>query len=310
MCLLAVPLNVHLLDALEEKERSLADLSEAVGLPPASTMRSYLRTLSEWGVVERKQETAFPGSVRYELTSAGEELVQAGQILQRWLKTAPKGEIGIGSATAKSAIKALVDGWEAAIIRALAVRPCTLTELARALPKLSYPTLERRLTAMRRVGLVEGRRNGNGRGTPYAATPWLSAAVTPMIAATVWERRHAPTRTAPIGRLDVEAALLLALPMLRLPAETSGSCRLGVELRSGGEIRYAGVTAQVESGRAVAAVARLGGRPDASVTGTAAGWYRWVNGGDDDEVEIGGDSGFAQALGDGLREALVQGRRV
>src|SRR3954470_1092684 len=181
LSLLSVPLNVHLLWALEEDERSLADLSQAVGLPPASTMRAYLRTLGDWGVVDRKRESTFPGSVGYALTESGEKLVQVGQALQRWLKGAPNGEMALGSPAAKSAVKALVDGWEVAIVRALAARPCTLTELDRLIPRTSYPTLERRLTAMRKVGQIEGRRDGNGRGTPYGVTKWLRHAITPLI---------------------------------------------------------------------------------------------------------------------------------
>jgi len=308
LSLLSVPLNVHLLCALEEEERSLGDLSHAVGLPPASTMRAYLRTLGEWGLVDRRQETTFPGSVGYALTESGEKLVQVGQVLQDWLKDAPNGGMALGSPGAKSAVKALVDGWDAAIVRALAARPCTLTELGRLIPRISYPTLERRVTAMRKVGQIEGRRDGNGRGTPYRATGWLRRAVTPVIASAAWERRHSPSRTAPLGRLEIESALLLALPLLRLPTDLSGSCRIAVELRGGGEQRYAGATVAVEDGE-VRAGGRLGGDAEAWATGTAHDWYRWLNGGHE-EVEIGGDHRLPMALADAVREALVPGQRV
>jgi DNA-binding HxlR family transcriptional regulator len=308
LSLLAVPLNVHLLCALQEEERALADLSHTVGLPPASTLRAYLRTLGSWGLLERRQEGAFPGAVSYALTEAGEKLVQSGDVLQRWLKAAPKGAMALGSPAAKSAVKALVDGWNVAIVRALAARPCTLTELDRLIPQVSYPALERRLTAMRKIGLIEGRRNGNGRGTPYGATDWLRESVTPLIAATAWERRHALTKTAPIGRLDVEATFLLALPMLRLPSDLSGSCRLAVELRGQGDSRYAGATVTVTDGR-LSTSARLGGDTDAWVTGTPIDWFRWING-RHEEVEIGGDYRLVLAVADGLREALMAGQRV
>jgi len=306
--MLAVPLNVHLLCALQEEERALADLSQAVGLPPASTLRAYLRTLSEWGLVERRQEGAFPGSVSYALTEQGEKLVQTGDVLQRWLKAAPTGAMALGSPAAKSAVKALVDGWDVAIVRALAARPCTLTELDRLIPQVSYPSLERRLTAMRKVGLVEGQRNGNGRGTPYRAAAWLCESVAPLMAATAWERRHASAQTAAIGRLDVEAVFLLVPPLLRLPTDISGSCRVAVELRGEGANRYAGATVFLDHGGATA-TARLGGEADAWVTGTPLNWFRWING-RHEEVEIGGDLRLALALADALRDALVAGQRV
>jgi DNA-binding HxlR family transcriptional regulator len=218
--------------------------------------------------------------------------------------------MALGSPAAKSAVKALVDGWDAAVVRALAARSCTLTELARVIPQISYPALERRLTAMRRVGQVEARRSGNERGTPYGATTWLREAVAPLIAAAAWERRHAPSRTSPIGKLEVEAAFLLALPLLEMPAALSGSCRMAVELRDGTDLHYAGTTVAIEGGRMASAVARLGGEVDAWVSGTARGWFRWVNGGNDEEVEMGGDGDLATALADALREALVPGHRV
>jgi DNA-binding HxlR family transcriptional regulator len=308
LSLLSVPLNVHLLCVLQEEERALADLSHAVGLPPASTLRAYLRTLDEWGLVERRQEGAFPGAVSYALTEPGEKLVQTGSVLQRWLKAAPNEAMALGSPAAKSAVKALVDGWEVAIVRALAARPCTLTELDRLIPQVSYPALERRLTAMRKVGLATGRRNGNGRGTPYEATAWLRESVAPLVAATAWERRHAPDRTAAIGRLDVEAAFLLALPALRFGSDLSGSCRLAVELRGQGNSRYAGATATVADGK-VSASARLGGDADAWVIGTPSDWVRWVSG-RQEEVEIGGDYRLAVALADALRETLTPRQRV
>lgn len=308
LSLLSVPLNVNLLCVLQEEERPLADLSQAVGLPPASTLRTYLRTLSEWGLVERKQEGAFPGSVSYALTAPGEKLVRTGDVLQRWLKAAPTGAMALGSPAAKSAVKALIDGWDVAIVRALASRPCTLTELDRLIPHVSYPALERRLTAMRKVSLVEGRRNGGGRGTPYRATDWLCESVAPLAAAMAWERRHAAAKTAAIGRLDVEALFLLALSRLHLPPDVSGSCRLTVELRGERAHRYAGATAVVDGGK-VSAHARLGDEADAWVVGTPLNWFRWVNSAAE-AVEIGGDRRLAVALGVALGEALVPAQPV
>jgi DNA-binding HxlR family transcriptional regulator len=310
LSLLSVPLNVHLLSALEEEERAHADLSQVVGLPPATTMRAYLRTLTGWGAIERKQEGGFPGSVHYALTASGEKLLVVGEVLQRWLKAAPNGPISLGSPSAKSAVKALVDGWSAAIVRALAARPCTLTELDRLIPSISYPTLERRLTAMRLVGQVEGQRSGGGRGTPYRVSRWLRQALAPIVAAVAWERRHAPAQTSPIGRLDIEAAFLMAVPLLEMPAEVSGSCRLAVELRSGSDSQFAGATVVVEEGRPAACVARLSGDADAWAVGSPLGWFRWVNRREEDQVEVGGESSLALALADALREALVPGHRV
>jgi len=218
--------------------------------------------------------------------------------------------MSLGSPAAKSAIKAFVDGWDAAIVRAVAARPCALTELARAIPQFSYPTLERRLTAMRKAGLVEARRNGNGRGTPYGPTRWLREGVIPFVAGVAWERRFAVSRTNSIGRLDTEAALLLVVPTLQMPAEASVRCRLVVELSENSELRFTGVTVTVDEGQPTAVVTRLVEGPDAWVVGTARGWFRWVSAGHDSEVEKGGDGALVEALAKALRIALLPGHLV
>lgn len=305
LSLLSAPLNVHILGALKDEERSLTELSQAVGLPPASTMRSYLRSLVEVGALSRQSEGGFPGGVSYALTPAGEDLLKVGEVLRRWLEAAPDGPISLGSTASKSAIKALVDGWSALIVRALAARPLALTELHRLIPQISYPTLERKLAAMRLVHLLQAEPNGSGRGTPYGATLWLRQAVPALAAAVAWERRHIPERTSPPGRLDIEAGFLLAAPLIELPPEVEGVCRLSIEVRRDGEHDYAGVTVALRGGRPVSCVTRLDGAADAWATGSAPGWYRWVNGHGDEELSFGGHGALAQTVAEGLRETLV-----
>jgi hypothetical protein len=130
------------------------------------------------------------------------------------------------------------------------VRGPTFEEgLDRLIGRLGYRSLEHRLTAMRLSGQLEAV-PGNGRAPPYAVTDWLRHAVGPLVAATRWERCSLPEETARIGRIDAEAAFLPAVPLVRLPAATSGACRLAVELPGGGG-RLAGVTVGVEDSRVV-----------------------------------------------------------
>ena len=306
LSLLSTPLNVHVLRALEDEELPLAGLNKAVGHPPATTLRAYLKALTDLGVVERRQEVDFPGSVSYALTEAGHKLLAAAAVLQHWLETAPDGPIALGSPAAKSAVKALLDGWNTTIVRVLAARPFALTELARLIPTVSYPTLERRIGAMRRVGQLEAQRNGNGsRGTPYKATRWLRQAAAPLTAAVAWERRWVPAQTSAIGRIDVEATFLLAVPLLELPGDLSGCCRLAVEMRVESKLEYAGVMVTVEEGRLVSCSARLRGEPAAWATGTALDWFGWVNGYADHQLEFAGDTALARTVTEALREVLL-----
>lgn len=305
LSLLAAPLHVHLLKALEPGPLGLAELHRTVGSPPQSTLRVYLRTLTELGVVHRRQQLQFPGAVEYELTRSGEKLLAVGEVLQRWLSEAPDGPILLGSTAAKSTTKALVDGWSAQIVRALAARPLALTDLSRVINGINYPTLERRLAAMRTTGLIQPCANRNGRAVPYEATPWMRAAVAPAAAAACWERRHAADHVPTIARTDIEAVLLLAVPLLELPADISGSCRLSVELRKEGELAFAGAMVGVEEGKVTSCVSRLEGQPEAWATGTVFDWSRWITH-HEREVEVGGDVELAEAIADGLRDALLE----
>ena len=300
-----MPLNVHVLNALEVEELPLTELNRAVGHPPATTMRAYLKGLVDMGVIERRQENGFAGTVAYSLTSPGQKLLGLAAALQYWLMQAPDGPVALGSPAAKSAIKALVEGWNATIVRIVAARPLALTELARLVPSISYPTLERRVATMRKVGLLQvSRQNSGSRGTPYQATRWLREAAAPLTAAVAWERRWAAEQTKAIGRLDVEASFLLAAPLLDLPAEADGTCRLGVEMRAGSKLEYAGAMLKINDGR-LSCSARLEGLPDGWATGTVADWFGWTNRHAGSELEFGGDVTLARAIAEAMRNALL-----
>ena len=305
MHLLAVPLNVHVLRALGEEPTSLPDLRRAVGYPPVTTMRSYLRTLTEFGIIERQREEDFPGSISYTITKPGRKFLEVAAVLRQWLELAPENPTELGSITSKSAIKALVDGWEVGLVRALAARPLALTELDRLIPAVSYPALERRLTAMRQVGLLEPSPERNGRVTRYQATRWLRCAVAPLSSAMGWEYQYIPEQAPPPGPLDAEAAFLLAVPLLSLPSDASGTCRMAVEFRRGSEHEFAGVMATVMGGSAHSCVTRLEGQSDAWVSGSAMSWFRWLDAGDGKGIEVGGDSVLTHALEAQFRSGLL-----
>ena len=214
--LLAAPLNLQILRALREGSGTVLELSQATASPPRSTMRIYLRTLMGVHAIERAASDRAHGSAEFAITAAGEALLRVSTPLEAWLRGAPEGPIELGTPAARNAIRALADGWSASLVRALATRTFSLTELARLIPKLTYPAIERRLSAMRMVGLIEPHKE-EGRATPYRATPWLRRAVFTVTAASEWERECIPELTPPIGRLDVEAAFLLPIPVIELP---------------------------------------------------------------------------------------------
>lgn len=307
LSMLAVPLNVNVLKTLERQAEAtpLPELRRAIGHPPVTTMRSYLRRLVELGLIKRHREDDFPGSVSYLLTPRGEKLLAVGEVLQVWLREAPESGMELGNTASKSAIKALVDGWSTGLLRALAARPLGLTELNRVIPQVSYPTLERRMTAMRQVGLIEPDRHSNGRVTRCDVTRWLRHAVAPLTAAVGWEYTCIPDQTPAPGRIDAEAVLLLAAPIIELPAETDGTCRLAVEFRRGSELEFAGVTLELSGGRVKSCVSRIDGTPDAWATGGILDWFRWMRDAGDHRIEIGGDPAIANAVADALRTGFL-----
>lgn len=309
LSLLSVPLNVHVLQALAEEPRSLTDLRRACGSPPQTTMRGHLRALSTAALVERRRQNDFPGSVGYELTPPGRELLDVAGDLRAWLGGAPEGPLELGAPAAKSAIKALVDGWSTGIVHILAARSLSLTELSGLITAVSYPSLERRLGAMRLAGQVEPRPS-EGRGTPYAVTRWSRAAVAPLLTAACWERRHLADTTSPLKRVDFEAVFLLALPLVELGAGRSGACRIALEARdSGGELRLTGVSVRVEAGRVVARVKKHAGEAQSSASGTATAWLQAILDRETDQLDLGGDRELARDLVDGLHGALFAARR-
>jgi DNA-binding HxlR family transcriptional regulator len=302
-----MPLNALVLRALSDRPKQQAELRREAGAPAQTTLRTQLKRLAEIEAIVGHRRNRFPGVLEYELTPPGRDLLFVADVLERWLERAPDGPLPLGGSVAKATIKALAEAWSTTMLRALAASPLTLTELDGVIASLSYPSLERRLNALRLVGLVEPR-SGRGRGTPHAITGWTRESVGPLTAATRWEQRRPLGTTAPIGRLDVEAAFLLAMPLLRLPAGLSGSCRMAAEIPNGAERRLVGVIVEVEDGRIGSCSTKLRGSPDAWALGSPASWFGAVIERDSDRLELGGDCGLARALIESLHETLFKSK--
>lgn len=303
LVLLAAPLNVLILRTLEDGPKKQTDLRQQVGSPAQTTLRSQLKRLVEIGAIETQRRNRFPGVLEYELTPAGRDLLQVATIVERWLGGAPDGPLPIDHSAAKAAIKALAGAWSTAMLRAIAARPLSLTELDGVISSLSYPSLERRLAAMRLAGLVEARPS-SGRGTPYATTEWLRRGVAPLAAAARWERRSLPEVTAQLGPLEAETAFLLAMPLVRLPAGLSGSCRLAVELGGRGRRRLSGVLVDVHGDDPVECTTNLEGHADAWALGSTAAWLAALVEHDTAALELGGDCSLGRSLVESLHDSL------
>ncbi len=279
----------------------LAELRKATGLPAQTTLRGHLATLGELGVLSKRPTERMPYAVENELTPMGHELIRVGGRLEAWLRQSPDGPISLESAAAKGAVKALVDGWGSTMMRTLAAKPQSLTELDSMISGLSYPALERRLSSMRIAGLVEAQPS-RGAGTPYAVTGWARRGIMPLAVASRCERLHMRSQTTPVSQGDIEAAFMLAIPLVGLPAAAMGSCQLEVE-RSEGE--SVSVQVQVEKGRVVSCVSELEPPPGAYAAGSLATWFNAVDAGSVGHLRLGGGGRqLAEGLVLGLHAAL------
>jgi DNA-binding HxlR family transcriptional regulator len=281
------------------------ELRHAVGAPAQSTLRAQLKRLDDAGAVDKQRRNGFPGVLEYELTVAGRDLLFVIDVIERWLETSPSGPLQLDETAAKTALKALAEGWSTTMLRALSANPLSLTELDRLIAPLSYPSLERRLTALRLAGQISARA-ANGRGTPYELTDWARAGAGPLAAAAFWEGRHMPGGAVRFERIDAETLFLLSTPLLRLREKVSGTCRMAIELPNGNGSRLAGVVIGVRDGRMVSCTSRLQGVVDAWALGSATAWLEALTQAGLDRIEPGGDSRLARLLLDSLHQKLIR----
>jgi DNA-binding HxlR family transcriptional regulator len=233
----------------------------------------------------------------------GEEVLFITFVIEQWLQKAPGGAMDIDGPRAKKAIPALAAGWSASIVHALAVHPRTVTELEREIEGLGPAALRRRLEAMREAGLVEARPS-DGEGALYAVTDFLRAAIAPLAAGARFEHRYAPADTPGIKPLDAEAAFLLSLPLLRLPREVDGLCRLVVKVPVHGDPVPTGAMARVEHGEIAAVSTELREECDALLEGPPTAWLDAVIDPLSSRLYPEGDEDLAAALLVGLHEML------
>lgn len=310
LSLIAGPLSVPILRAHLDGPLRLPDLRERIGGAAQTTLRGQVGNLRGIGALERHVRSGMPYTVENELTDIGRGVLAVADVVEAWLTRAPQGAIALGSEPAKGAIRALIGGWGSTMLRALAARPLSLTELSSVIAELSYPSLERRLSAMRAARLVEVMPDGGKGAKPYAVTEWTRQAVGPLVAASRCECMHLAEQAEPLARIDIEAAFLLAVPLVHLEVTRGGSCLLAVDAGASkggeGQSRITGVHVEVEDGDVVSCVSRLVQDPSTWALGTVGSWVDAILEGQAERLRLGGqDQALAQAVVSGLHSALL-----
>jgi DNA-binding HxlR family transcriptional regulator len=238
----------------------------------------------------------------FRVSSGGREALFVAFVVERWLQSAPHGPVTFEDPDAEGTVVALAEGWSATVVHMLAREPMTLPELDTAIEDLGRRALKRHLEAMQWAGQIEALPE-SGEAI-YALTDWARAGIAPLIASARLERRNPMEGMAPIDALDVDAGFRLSLPLLTLPRELSGMCRLGLNLDEDERSAMTGVTARIEEGRVVACRDGLDIEANAWAAATAADWLDTVIEPDAKRVRTGGDRWLAGALLDSLHKTL------
>ena len=295
-------LNARVLHAHAEKPLSPHELEEALGWAPQSSLRAVVNKMCELNALARTDDAI---GAPTELTPAGRELLPVADSLERWLEGAPDGPIPLEDPAAQGIVRVLAAGWDSTVIRALAEQPQTLIELSSTISDHNYPALKRRLGKLRATHLVTPVRTEEGGA--YAVSEWLRRAVVPLTYAGRWERRH-DCDAAPITAVEIEAALLLALPLAELPARSVGACALAVltssEERSRLKQNVAGVAVEIKQGEIVSCAVGTPASQPTWALGTIDAWLDAMVEGRRDALRV---SGTKPRLAEGIVRGLHAG---
>jgi DNA-binding HxlR family transcriptional regulator len=306
------PLNARILRAHADGPLRFSGLQQRVAWAAQSTLRVAISNLCDLGALTKRPADDSPHALTTALTDAGKEMLFVADELEAWLARCPEGPIDSDGDEAKAAIKAFAGGWSSTLTRALVGGPFTLTEMSAFIPDVSYPALERRISWMRTTGQIEPVVTDRP-GTPYVVTDWLRHAVAPICAAGRCERRYMEGESARATSIEVEAAFLLAVPLVRLRPDLRGRCVLAVQVESGeatgGDLRLAGVTVEVAHGEILSCAGGVSHDPDSWAIGISTTWLDVVLDGRIDDLRIGGaNPELGLALATGIHLALFADR--
>jgi hypothetical protein len=240
-------------------------------------------------------------------TPAGNEVPFVGAVLADWLRRCPQGPLEQGPESGRQ-MAALLGGWASMTIHALAGGPRSAAQVCEAIQVIDREAIDARIDSMLATGLLEQAPGEDPDGEPLVrATEWLRRAVAPLAVAARMELRFPPGDTAPIAALDVEAALQLTLPLLKLPRRFRGACSLAVELAEGVAGSPAGVTARIEDGSVVACKRGLDPNAQVAVSGDTGAWLDAVIDRRTERISSSGERRLAKRILRELHRTLFKG---
>lgn len=230
-----------------------------------------------------------------------EQTAFVAEQLERWLAECPTDPLGFG-VEVEDPLAALLDGWRGGLVHALAPGPLRIPDALTAVDRLSEDQAGKRLAAMEVASLTTLLEEEEGEER-LAPTDWLRRAIAPLAAAARLEFQLPQGETAPIAPLDVKAAFLLTLPLIELPEEITGTCRLTVPV-PGRPPRLAGVVVLVQAGEIVSISTDLSIDSSNFATAPPGAWIDTLIDPEAAAVAWGGDPQFAFSVLHGLHEKL------
>lgn len=299
LSLLSDALNSSILRVLMAGPLPVSEFGARLGPTSRTTRFSRLRDLERLGVIKREKRPGTPPVAYCELTAAGRELLPVVRRFARWLAESPEGPSSPDELAGAGAIKALAVAWDTTVLRWLAERPCSVTELdSLSPPDVTYHEVRKAREALSTAKLI-GPVASDERGQPYAATEWARRAAGCIAAAIHWEGAFLSGAERP-APAEAEGLLRMLLPVVEIqPTLQSGVCELRID-------RHADLSVLVGEGRIVACDPASSHPRASQVSGDAEAWLHAVLDGKTDSLRMRGGIHLTAALADGLHRACVQ----
>jgi DNA-binding HxlR family transcriptional regulator len=308
LLLLADPASVSILRQLASGPLEGAELLDRVDFVSRSTYFERMRDLEELSLIGRTRRGEVPPVAECRLETPGERLLPVARRLDAWLADAPRCPLRLGEAYATATVKALAVAWGSTLLRWLAERPRTLTELEQLIHVFGYRKLERILRDLVKAGLVE-RALVKGRLSLYSVTEWARWTAGLLTAAMRWERQEIAKRSASVSSVEAEGVMLLGLPLVELPADVNGTCALLIHADLPERKGLGGALVRLMNGHPVSWKAAGGlevevveREADCWVRGSALAWLGVHPAAPGPPFRAGGNTGLAEKIMVALRD--------
>jgi len=284
--------SVPIMRELLGGSRRPSELEQRIPEAPHSALMRRLGEMEAMGIVTKERFSGLPPRAQYALTGEGRTAIRIVGAARSWERAwSPGTEDGI------EALKLIADQRNREILLALAAGRMAPTALEQRLSG-SRSTVTQRLAELARKGILA--RNVEDGHVWYELTDCARELALVGVAAARWEWQWARP-TEPVSPSLVADVLHLFAPLVDLPAELAGICRLHVDSGTDGSEVYLAA-----DGYRLAALASPGKRPRGACNGTPQGWVdglllrRWRG------VTPTGDRALVAAMLASMSAALIQ----